>query len=450
MSNKFQEFIEQIKAKFQKGKDAAVDTATSTDIEMDDVANASKETEVKTSFVDKIKEKIQALTKKKLDEDKTQNDISTDDKTNSAIVEKSGTIDAISEDDIEEKTDEFNVDGTEASFGVDENDDGEDKTAVGSIETDINKLDDDTEGDINASVLLQNQLASQAEDDETTDVEIEGGEEVIPEGGKKFSADSIKEKIKNMNNMQKIIVALIVIYVIAEVLVPNAPKPGEDKSPKVASKPKNSQGRKKIQEKKSKTKEKKPKKTVAQKKTEAPKKSETTKEAPPKVTFKEEPPAPIVKAQPVEKIEVANPEPIKMNRPTPEEEIDNIPTVGEDSQKLEKIKNEDQNSKKAIDKIIEQQKQLVKDQKVMEEDYQPMPDYEIYGRGLVYNCKGKHWACVNRQAYFQCKRNERWNYVRQNQPECITKDVYASSDDCRTIQVYNINTSVKTEFCREQ
>lgn len=107
-------------------------------------------------------------------------------------------------------------------------------------------------------------------------------------------------------------------------------------------------------------------------------------------------------------------------------------------------------NKSSIDKIIEEQKQLVKKEEIKQEDYQPMPDFEVWGRGLVYNCKGRHWACVNREAYFQCKKNENWNFVRDMKTECKTVNVYSTFKDCRTIQLYNINQAVTTDFCKSE
>ncbi len=80
-------------------------------------------------------------------------------------------------------------------------------------------------------------------------------------------------------------------------------------------------------------------------------------------------------------------------------------------------------------------------------DYTPPPDYLNSGRGLVYNCKGKHWACVDRESYFQCRSNFRWSQQEKKEPECGVRDVYETLEDCRVIQVHYINMSEPTDFC---
>ncbi|TNF26876.1 MAG: hypothetical protein EP319_12930 [Deltaproteobacteria bacterium] len=80
-------------------------------------------------------------------------------------------------------------------------------------------------------------------------------------------------------------------------------------------------------------------------------------------------------------------------------------------------------------------------------EYIEPPDYESLGRGLVYNCKGKHWACVDKRSYFKCRDNQKWSKENGKSPECVTRPVYASYEDCRTIQKYYVNTSFKVDFC---
>ncbi len=80
-------------------------------------------------------------------------------------------------------------------------------------------------------------------------------------------------------------------------------------------------------------------------------------------------------------------------------------------------------------------------------EYIAPPNYERRGRGLVYNCAGKHWACVDKFSYFQCRENQVWNERNQKPHECMTKNVYASSKDCVTVQTHSINTAADTSFC---
>lgn len=82
------------------------------------------------------------------------------------------------------------------------------------------------------------------------------------------------------------------------------------------------------------------------------------------------------------------------------------------------------------------------------EKYVAAPDYEERGRGLVYNCVGKHWACVNRKAYFQCRKNERWQKQEGKALECHLDKTYASNEDCEKVQKYKVNMNTSTDFCQ--
>lgn len=81
-------------------------------------------------------------------------------------------------------------------------------------------------------------------------------------------------------------------------------------------------------------------------------------------------------------------------------------------------------------------------------EYVAPPDYSEVGRGLVYNCKGKHWACVDKNSFFACRDNLKWAKENGKGFECFTKDVYRNERDCRIIQTHFINTNLKTDFCK--
>lgn len=76
------------------------------------------------------------------------------------------------------------------------------------------------------------------------------------------------------------------------------------------------------------------------------------------------------------------------------------------------------------------------------------PDYLKTGRGLVYNCKGKHWACLSRDQYTQCKNNRLWNEQNDKSSECHDVSVYATEKDCSTAQRIKIDSLAKTSFCK--
>lgn len=85
--------------------------------------------------------------------------------------------------------------------------------------------------------------------------------------------------------------------------------------------------------------------------------------------------------------------------------------------------------------------------KDIKKEYVAPPKYDQIGRGLVYNCGGKHWACVDKQAYFQCKDNYLHNSSEQKTTECYPAEVYATYDDCKTVQVHHINMVKEIDFC---
>ncbi len=80
-------------------------------------------------------------------------------------------------------------------------------------------------------------------------------------------------------------------------------------------------------------------------------------------------------------------------------------------------------------------------------EYVAPPNYERSGRGLVYNCVGKHWACVDKFSYLTCKENTKWSGQNSKKPECVIKNVYASVEDCGIIQKHYIESSEATTFC---
>ena len=55
-----------------------------------------------------------------------------------------------------------------------------------------------------------------------------------------------------------------------------------------------------------------------------------------------------------------------------------------------------------------------------------------------------HWACVDKKSYLRC---EKWQ-KEKNKNWCKTINVYESLKDCNTIQLHNIHTLVKTDFCK--
>lgn len=78
----------------------------------------------------------------------------------------------------------------------------------------------------------------------------------------------------------------------------------------------------------------------------------------------------------------------------------------------------------------------------------PPPAYDQVGRGLVYNCKDKFWACLDKPAYVTCNKNQKWNKSKGHAIECAVADIYSSEEDCAKIQKYNVSTNASTAFCQ--
>ena len=78
----------------------------------------------------------------------------------------------------------------------------------------------------------------------------------------------------------------------------------------------------------------------------------------------------------------------------------------------------------------------------------PPPPYDQLGRGLVYNCKDKYWACVDRSAYLICNKNLKYNESVGKNKECVVQAIYATDEDCAKVQKYNVSVSQPTDFCK--
>lgn len=427
LNEKLNKFIDSIKQKFAKDGDATA----SKELQIEEMDNEVTHTNTKKSLLDTIKEKF---SKNK------QEEITVADGTMIDEEDLTQTEGGLSEDDIGENSQQFNADEVPSS----------DKTEVFSTQTNI---DGDDLGEITAKDLHGDDEVGE-EGEEAQDDEGEEDSEPEKKSGK-VDLELIKEKIKNLTPIQKVIVGCLVALIAFEFIIPEEKDVPLATKPKVTKPKKNKKNDLAKKEKAKKEKERKDKlakekadkereeklaEEAKRKEEEAKRKeeeeakkaiAETPKESPTKASKEKEEPVDVKVGE--NKIETIN---TQTNEPKSISES----SLGEQKQK----------AKKSLEEIIEEQKNVVKVEEIIEEDYQPMPDYEQIGRGLVYNCKGKHWACVNRLAFFQCRSNKNWNERRSKKPECITVNVYQSSEDCRTVQVYNINTSVATDFCKSE
>lgn len=81
--------------------------------------------------------------------------------------------------------------------------------------------------------------------------------------------------------------------------------------------------------------------------------------------------------------------------------------------------------------------------------YVAPPDYEYRGRGLVYNCTGKHWACVDAPSYKTCEDNSSSVKYLNKTTECYPFNVYETAKGCESMQNRMVSSSAKTNFCSE-
>ena len=106
-------------------------------------------------------------------------------------------------------------------------------------------------------------------------------------------------------------------------------------------------------------------------------------------------------------------------------------------------------------RLGEESKKIVVEPPKLEEkiqkkfEYISPPNYERAGRGLVYNCLGKHWACVDQFSYLTCRENLKWQKSQNKSPECFTKNVYATDKDCITVQDHYVEKLEPVDFCNE-
>ncbi len=103
------------------------------------------------------------------------------------------------------------------------------------------------------------------------------------------------------------------------------------------------------------------------------------------------------------------------------------------------------------DQILEDLEKQAKDtqQPEQKKEYVAPPDYEYRGRGLVYNCNGKHWACVDAPSYKTCEDNASSVKYLNKKTECHPFNVYETPKGCEGVQNRMVSSSAKTAFCTE-
>lgn len=168
---------------------------------------------------------------------------------------------------------------------------------------------------------------------------------------------------------------------------------------------------------------------------------------------------------PIENINIADKKVEETNPTKPEEKaIDDVPIINTPNEQIVKtgeIKPSEQvdktldhliDSVDKVEKVSEAtppKKVLKLEDKIVADDvYTEAPAYDQLGRGLVYNCKEKFWACIDKTAYISCNKNMKWNKAHGKPVECAVVNVYNSEEDCTVVQKYNISTSQPVSFCQ--
>lgn len=95
---------------------------------------------------------------------------------------------------------------------------------------------------------------------------------------------------------------------------------------------------------------------------------------------------------------------------------------------------------------LESQTKATQDETPVE--YVSPPDYEYPGRGLVYNCKAGHWACVDGPSYKTCELNASYLKLKQADPECYPFNIYETARGCTNMQNRVVSSGASTDFCK--
>ena len=100
--------------------------------------------------------------------------------------------------------------------------------------------------------------------------------------------------------------------------------------------------------------------------------------------------------------------------------------------------------------LLDLEKQVKSNQETIpgvSSEYIAPPEYEYVGRGLVYNCKGKHWACIDAPSFKICQQNFNALKSQSRSKECVPDSVYETESACVWVQKKKITGNTKTDFC---
>ena len=173
----------------------------------------------------------------------------------------------------------------------------------------------------------------------------------------------------------------------------------------------------------------------------APTTTETTPDSPVEVTSTETPSEPVEEPAvdfPTETAETPSDIPIEpMGGET------STDTIGEDMGQA--------GDENLTDQILQDLEKQAKGTETTEQkkEYVSPPDYEYRGRGLVYNCSGKHWACVDAPSYKACEDNNSSVKYLNKKVECYPFNVYETTRGCESMQNRMVSSNATTKFCAE-
>jgi hypothetical protein len=146
--------------------------------------------------------------------------------------------------------------------------------------------------------------------------------------------------------------------------------------------------------------------------------------------------------------------PVEAAPETTEAPVDEPPVVTEPSPNTDSVDGQittapsDENLTDQI--LLDLEKQSKVDQKAKPKtEYVSPPDYEYRGRALVYNCKGKHWACIDAPSFKICEDNASSVKYLKKSAECHPFNVYETTRGCESMQNRVVSSSAKTNFCGE-
>jgi hypothetical protein len=150
------------------------------------------------------------------------------------------------------------------------------------------------------------------------------------------------------------------------------------------------------------------------------------------------PETPAVETQPIDTAVVETPPTETVTTPVSPDVVDGGETTT----------NGDEN---ITDQILQDLESQAKENKTVEQkkEYVSPPDYEYRGRGLVYNCTGKHWACVDGPSYKTCEDNSSSTKYLKKTSECYPFNIYETQKGCEVMQNRQVTAAAKTKFCGE-